>query len=120
MVNCVYQVDGLTEGLMHQDEFIKYEMDCIREAAGKPKAQVYPVDCPGGLRSRTYILESGNGSSFVKCLDSGYLNAPAFMVTLNHEAEDFLWIEIEKALALDLDPYTRTTLEYYLKTTQDT
>ncbi len=36
-------------------------------------------------------------------------------VTLNDEAEDFIWVEPEKALELPIDSYTRLSLTEYLK-----
>ncbi|MBU4332775.1 S-methyl-5'-thioadenosine phosphorylase [Patescibacteria group bacterium] len=36
-------------------------------------------------------------------------------IILNSEAESYAWIEPAEALKLDLEPYTRKTIEYYLK-----
>ena len=36
-------------------------------------------------------------------------------VVLNDEAQEFVWIEPEKALGLELDSYTRTSIETYLR-----
>lgn len=36
-------------------------------------------------------------------------------VTLNSEAQDYQWVEAEKALELPLDPYTRRTIEKHLE-----
>jgi nucleoside triphosphatase len=35
-------------------------------------------------------------------------------VVLNDEAQEYLWVELEKALQLNLDSYTRTSIEAYL------
>ena len=36
-------------------------------------------------------------------------------VTLNEEAESYVWASIEEALALPVEPYTRKTIEMYLE-----
>jgi len=36
-------------------------------------------------------------------------------VVLNDEAQHFLWIDLEEALALNLDAYTRKSIEMYLE-----
>jgi len=71
---------------MTSDEFSAYELDCIRQAAGRPNAKVRPVERPGGLCSRAYLLDGPHGGSFVKCQDAGYRNPPDFYLTLDHEA----------------------------------
>jgi ADP-ribose pyrophosphatase YjhB (NUDIX family) len=38
-------------------------------------------------------------------------------VVLNDEAQAYIWIEPQKALELELDSYTRTSVEAYLKKT---
>ena len=35
-------------------------------------------------------------------------------VILNDEAQKFIWVELEEALNLELDSYTRTSIEVYL------
>ena len=71
---------------MNQNEFLEYEMTCIRRAAGKPDAAVRPMEQPRGLRSRMYLLEDGSESVLVKCLDAGYRNPSNLYLTLEHEA----------------------------------
>jgi nucleoside triphosphatase len=36
-------------------------------------------------------------------------------VVLNDEAQNYIWVEPEEALNLELDSYTRTSIEIYLK-----
>lgn len=36
-------------------------------------------------------------------------------VALNHEAQEYIWITPEDALGLELDTYTRVSIETYLK-----
>jgi len=36
-------------------------------------------------------------------------------VTLNEEAQSYVWASIEEALALPVEPYTRKTIEMYLE-----
>lgn len=36
-------------------------------------------------------------------------------VKLNSEGQEYIWVTIEEALRLPIDPYTRTTIEEYLK-----
>ena len=36
-------------------------------------------------------------------------------VTLNDEAQEFAWVTPQEALAMDLEPYTRTVLEEWLR-----
>jgi nucleoside triphosphatase len=36
-------------------------------------------------------------------------------VVLNNEAQEYIWIEPKEALGLELDAYTRTSIEAYLK-----
>src|SRR3989344_2490004 len=36
-------------------------------------------------------------------------------VRLNHEGQEYLWVAAEDALALDLEPYTRKTVEEYIR-----
>lgn len=38
-------------------------------------------------------------------------------VVLNDEAQEYIWIEPEEALALSLDSYTRTSIEKYINQT---
>lgn len=38
-------------------------------------------------------------------------------VRLNDEAQEFMWVEPEEALGMELDSYTRTSIEVYLKKT---
>jgi len=38
-------------------------------------------------------------------------------VVLNDEAQEYIWIEPKEALGLELDAYTRTSIEAYLKKT---
>jgi nucleoside triphosphatase len=38
-------------------------------------------------------------------------------VVLNDEAQKYIWVELDKALKLDLDSYTRVSIEAYLKKT---
>jgi nucleoside triphosphatase len=35
-------------------------------------------------------------------------------VTLNDEAQEYVWVSLERALALPVEPYTRSTIETYL------
>jgi len=35
-------------------------------------------------------------------------------VKLNHEGEEFVWVTVNEALKLDLEPYTRKAIETYL------
>jgi hypothetical protein len=72
---------------MNQSEFLEYEIKCIRQAAGKPEATVWPVEQPRGLRSRMYVLGDGQPGVFVKCLDAGYRNPANLYLTLEHEAQ---------------------------------
>ena len=74
---------------MNRDKFLAYEHDCIRQASGRPEAKIRPLKRPGGLRSRTYLLDGPNGGSFVKCLDAGYSNPANFFPTLDNEAEGY-------------------------------
>lgn len=39
-------------------------------------------------------------------------------VMLNEEAQEYVWVTIDEALKLDLEPYTRNTIEYYTKSTK--
>jgi len=85
---------------MTQNEFMAYELDCIRQAAGRPQASVRPVECSGGIRSRTFVLEGAEGGSFIKCLDAGYHNPPHFYLTLEHEAAGYrLFAPLDDGLA---------------------
>ncbi len=36
-------------------------------------------------------------------------------VTLNDEAQEYAWVTPQKALAMDLEPYTRTAIEEWLR-----
>jgi len=36
-------------------------------------------------------------------------------VQLNDEAQEYVWVELERALELELDSYTRTSIETYMK-----
>jgi nucleoside triphosphatase len=36
-------------------------------------------------------------------------------VKLNSEAQEFVWVTLDEALELDIEPYTRKTIEEYLK-----
>jgi nucleoside triphosphatase len=36
-------------------------------------------------------------------------------VKLNHEGQDFVWVTLDEALKLDVEPYTRKTIQEYLK-----
>jgi len=36
-------------------------------------------------------------------------------VKLNREAQEYSWFSIEEALKSDLEPYTKRTIEYYIK-----
>ena len=36
-------------------------------------------------------------------------------VTLNHEAQEYVWVSLERALAHPVEPYTRSTIETYLR-----
>lgn len=36
-------------------------------------------------------------------------------VVLNNEGTEYVWVNPEKALELDLEPYTRETIEFFLK-----
>ena len=38
-------------------------------------------------------------------------------VTLNDEAQEYVWVPLERALALPVEPYTRSTIETYLRGT---
>ena len=80
---------GQEVGEMNQNEFVEYEISCIRRAAGKPDGTVRPVEQLRGLRSRMYLLEDGSQDVLVKCLDAGYRNPPNFYLTLEHEAHGF-------------------------------
>jgi nucleoside triphosphatase len=39
-------------------------------------------------------------------------------VALNDEAEEYIWIDVKEALGLELDTYTRSSIETYLKKTR--
>lgn len=72
---------------VNRADFLAYEQECIRSAAGRSKAEIRPVAHSEGLRSRIYCVEGPEGDSFVKCQDAGYINPSHFVVTLEHEAE---------------------------------
>jgi len=36
-------------------------------------------------------------------------------VKLNSEAQEFVWVSLDEALKLDIEPYTKKTIEEYLK-----
>jgi nucleoside triphosphatase len=36
-------------------------------------------------------------------------------VKLNEEAEEYAWVTLEEALNLDIDPYTKNTIEEYIR-----
>jgi nucleoside triphosphatase len=36
-------------------------------------------------------------------------------VKLNQEAEEYVWVTLEEALTLDVEPYTRHTIEEYMR-----
>jgi len=36
-------------------------------------------------------------------------------VTLNDEAQEYVWVTVEEALELPIEPYTRTAIEMYLE-----
>ena len=36
-------------------------------------------------------------------------------VELNHEGQEFIWVSLDKALAMDVEPYTKNTINEYLK-----
>ena len=74
---------------MRHDDFLAFERDCIRRAAGRPDAEIRPVEHSDGLRSRCYLLEGPAGGSFVKCLDAGFKGADDLILTLGHEAEGY-------------------------------
>jgi hypothetical protein len=74
---------------MSGDVFQEYEIECIREAAGQRSAKVRVAKPSGTHRSRTYVLDGPEGSSFVKCLDAGCQNPPATLLTLDHEADGY-------------------------------
>ena len=40
-------------------------------------------------------------------------------VVLNAEAQEYIWVSLEKALALPIDPYTRRLIEKVMSGTQD-
>lgn len=41
-------------------------------------------------------------------------------VTLNNEVEDYIWVRVEDSLKLNIDSYTRKTIEKYIKSLRHT
>ncbi len=91
---------GATRLMKNSDEFAAYEMACVRQAAGRPEIAVRPLERPGGLRSRTYLVGGPAGGTFVKCLDAGYHYPAHFFPTLDHEADGYrLFAPLDDGLA---------------------